>query len=119
MPAVEGFLACLHSLFSFCLFFFLFLSLYLSLSLSLSLALVFALALARFVPMTEGAWACVPPIFLAHGAIAPAFSKRNRLVGTLEFPWLVLCVVFRLFPEVCALDTSECWNFQDICASGA
>ena len=49
--------------------------------------------------------------------IAPAFSKKN--VGTLEFPWLVLYVVFRLFPEFCALDTSECWNFLDLCASGA
>ena len=51
--------------------------------------------------------------------IAPAFSERNRFVGTLEFPWLVLCVMLRYFPDVCALDTSERWNFQDVCASCA
>ena len=56
--------------------------------------------------------------YLPMAPIPPAFSKKNRLVGTLEFPWFVLYVVFIWFQEFCALDTSECWNFQDVCASG-
>ena len=110
MPAVGVFPPRCSLLFFWFFFFF---------SLYLSVALVFDLALARFVPVTEGTWARVPPIFLAHGANRTGIKKKKRLVGALEFSWFVLCVVFGLFPEVCALDASECWNFQDICASGA
>ena len=27
--------------------------------------------------------------------------------------------MLRFVPDLCVLDTSECWNFQDICASCA
>ena len=31
----------------------------------------------------------------------------------------MLCAMFRYFPDFCVLDSSECWNFQDVCASCA
>ena len=78
----------------------------LSLSLSLSISIALALALARFVPVTEGSWARVPfTFFLPMAPIASAFSKRNRPVGRLEFPWLLLCVMFDFFLDFCVLDT--------------
>ena len=75
-------------------------------SLSLSLSLCRSRSL-RACDCGSGL-ACRSPFFLPMAPIAPAFSARNRFVGTLEFPWLVLCVVFRCFPDFCVLDTSEC-----------
>ena len=51
--------------------------------------------------------------------MTPAFSENKLFCGHIGFPWRVLCVMFRYFPDFCALDTSECWNFQDVCASCA
>ena len=55
--------------------------------------------------------------------IAPAFSKKNRFVGTLEFAWLVLCLdIFRIFVVFntfdCRSSHQECWNFQEFLCFG-
>ena len=81
------------------LFFSLFLSLSLSLFLSLSLSLSFSLGLACFVPVTVGVNVVRVPLlfFLAHGANRTGFFRKSRFEGALEFPWLVLCVMFTYF----------------------
>ena len=61
----------------------------------------------------------MPLFFLVHGANCTGIFRKNRFVRALEFPWLVLCVMFIYFPDFCVLDTSKCWNFQDVCASCA
>ena len=45
--------------------------------------------------------------FLAHGANRTGIFIKNRFVGAVEFPWLVLCGLLRYFPDFCVLDTSE------------
>ena len=70
-------------------FFFVF---FFSLSLSLSVALVLALALARFVPVTEGAWARVPPNLLAHGANRTGIFKTKPSCGGVSLAYALCCV---------------------------
>ena len=96
------------------LFFFSLLSLY------LSAALFLALALASFVPVTEGAWARVPPIITCPWRQSHRrFQKKTVLWAHWNFLGLCFMSCYIWFQEFCALDTSECWNFQDVCASGA
>ena len=71
--------------------------------LSLSLLLSFSLS-----PSFSLSWPRVPLIcFLAHGANRTGIFIKNRFVGAVEFPWLVLCVLFRFFPDFCVLDNPE------------
>ena len=49
--------------------------------------------------------------FFAHDANRTGIFRKNRFVGALEFPWLVLCVMFKYFPDFWVLDTSECGFF--------
>ena len=51
--------------------------------------------------------------FLAHAPITPAFSERKSFVGTLEFPWLVLCIMSR----ICRISVLQTWILQRVCSA--
>ena len=72
-------------------------------NLSLSLSLSFSLS-----PSFSLSWSRVPLIcFLAHGANRTGIFIKNRFVGAVECPGLVICVLFRYFPDFCVLGNSE------------
>ena len=77
---------------------------------NLSLSLSLSRSRSRSRPHSlSPSWPRVPLICsLAHGANRTGIFIKNRFVGAVEFPWLVLCVLFRYFPDFCVLDNSEC-----------
>ena len=97
-----------------------------ALSLSFSLSPSLSLSLSLFLSRSRSLRACdcgsqcglVPlTFFLAHGANRAGFFRKSRFVGALEFPWLVLCVMFtyfRISVFQTPLNADVCANFQAV-----